>query len=399
LRPICHALGAAHGAGVVHRDIKPENVFIVSTKSAGGETGVKVLDFGIAKIAAQMRTAHTGVIGTPLWMAPEQTDPSAEAGPPADVWAIGLLTFWMLTGRHYWRAAAVPSSSMHALMREILFEPMPTSRERAAQLGVGGRIPPGFDAWFARAAAREPAARFPDANEAFRALEPVLAGTLASEAQTSPPPPQQALHPISVPTLPAARSNPARSRIWLVAIPVLGFGVIGLAAAGLGAAYMTGAFDQATSVAPPVVAPPIPASAASTAPSSPDTPAPPSETQATKPAAGTSKPAVVAPKPSGSPPPAQTAAAPKAFDSAAAQKELAHRAGLAKLGCSSRAGPRAFSSTVSFRNDGTVQNVSMSPQDMATGSGICVFGTLRGARIPAYDGPIQSSGVGVVLNN
>ncbi len=71
---LCHALGAAHLASVVHRDLKPENIFIGRSRRASVPFTVKVLDFGIAKILQESRTSatSTAVIGSPLWMAPEQ---------------------------------------------------------------------------------------------------------------------------------------------------------------------------------------------------------------------------------------------------------------------------------------------------------------------------------------
>lgn len=96
LRPIAGALAAAAAAGVVHRDVKPENIFLTQT----GE--VKLLDFGVAKLrdgASHAQRTATGVpIGTPAYMAPEQCLGEA-VGPRADVYALGVVAYQMLTGQ------------------------------------------------------------------------------------------------------------------------------------------------------------------------------------------------------------------------------------------------------------------------------------------------------------
>jgi eukaryotic-like serine/threonine-protein kinase len=121
---LCHALGAAHRAGIVHRDLKPENIFLEVPKREGVEFTLKILDFGIAKMVAEAGTQHTAAIGTPLWMAPEQTESRAVIGPQADVWALGLIAFHLLTGRLYWREANLEGGSSVVLMREIVIDPL-----------------------------------------------------------------------------------------------------------------------------------------------------------------------------------------------------------------------------------------------------------------------------------
>lgn len=170
-----HGLGAAHALGIVHRDIKPENVFLASPRRAGIKYTLKILDFGIAKVAAEAKSTHTMSLGTPLWMAPEQARDSAHIGPATDVWALGLLAFWMLTGVPYWLAASAPTPVLDHLMRELLHEPLPAPTARADALARRGAIPLAFDAWFARAVARDPAARFSDATAAVHALGAALA--------------------------------------------------------------------------------------------------------------------------------------------------------------------------------------------------------------------------------
>ena len=101
---LCHAVGAAHRVGVVHRDLKPENIFLAQARRAGATFMVKVLDFGIAKIVAEASTKQTAAMGSPIWMAPEQADRSPVT-PATDVWALGLIAFYLLTGRPFWRSA------------------------------------------------------------------------------------------------------------------------------------------------------------------------------------------------------------------------------------------------------------------------------------------------------
>ena len=100
------ALGAAHGAGVIHRDFKPSNIFLVSQPD--GSSFVKLLDFGIAKVAPYARgetpqTSVSRVMGTPEFMAPEQARGQA-VGPRTDLYALGVVAFEMLTGEHLFDA-------------------------------------------------------------------------------------------------------------------------------------------------------------------------------------------------------------------------------------------------------------------------------------------------------
>jgi formylglycine-generating enzyme required for sulfatase activity/tRNA A-37 threonylcarbamoyl transferase component Bud32 len=183
---LCHALGAAHAASIVHRDLKPENVFLASSRQAGVPFMVKVLDFGIAKVVAEGRKSDTSAIGSPLWMAPEQTVTGGAVSQRTDVWALGLIAFKLLTGRSYWRGAHDETASALTLLREIVMEPLVTASQRASELAAP--LPPvGFDAWFARCVAREPSDRFADAPEAFAALAPVLGGAAPAPSVALPP--------------------------------------------------------------------------------------------------------------------------------------------------------------------------------------------------------------------
>jgi len=168
LEQLCHALAAAHRMGIVHRDLKPANVFLAEAHRVGSPGIVKVLDFGIAKVLAESVTLQGSPLGTPSWMAPEQTSDGAIT-PATDVWALGLIAFFMLTGRSFWRA-----TEPVAIFREILNEPIPIAWARAAELGHGERIPQGFNEWFAQCVARAPADRFVNAKAAYAALASAL---------------------------------------------------------------------------------------------------------------------------------------------------------------------------------------------------------------------------------
>lgn len=175
-RQLGHGLGGAHDLGIVHRDLKPQNVYIAPSRRSDTPFTVKVLDFGISKVARDGGESDTtAAVGSPLWMAPEQAH-KGRISPATDVWSLGLMVFWMLTGRHYWRAAnAKPVIAVKELLIELLTSPMEPASGRALSLH-GPELPRGFDAWFERAMQRDPALRFAHAREAVDALVPVLTG-------------------------------------------------------------------------------------------------------------------------------------------------------------------------------------------------------------------------------
>ncbi|MBX3210716.1 MAG: serine/threonine protein kinase [Labilithrix sp.] len=172
LEQLCHALSAAHKLGIVHRDLKPANVFLSEARRVGAPRVVKVLDFGIAKILAESVTLQGAPLGTANWMAPEQTigDPTTTA---TDVWALGLLAFYMLTGRLFWRSCQRPDNDV-GVMQEIVHAPIPIAWTRAIELGVADKIPQGFNEWFAQCVARRPEDRFVSAAPAYAALASAL---------------------------------------------------------------------------------------------------------------------------------------------------------------------------------------------------------------------------------
>jgi serine/threonine protein kinase len=97
---LCRALHAAHEHGIIHRDLKPENIFLTTKR---GRSLVKILDFGISKVkdakAEQVRMTRTGqLVGTPLYMSPEQARGETEIDRRVDVYAAGVILYEMITG-------------------------------------------------------------------------------------------------------------------------------------------------------------------------------------------------------------------------------------------------------------------------------------------------------------
>ncbi len=180
-----HALAAAHAAGVVHRDLKPENVFLARPRRSGaGPFVVKVLDFGIAKLVEGAQAATSGqslLVGTPLFMAPEQTEPRVPCMPATDVWALGLIAYRALTGRFFWRATGETGMTITSVLRQVLVDPIPPASTRAAEDGDASALPPGFDEWFVRCVARAPEARYAEAGVACEALSRMLVGAGPSQ--------------------------------------------------------------------------------------------------------------------------------------------------------------------------------------------------------------------------
>ncbi len=169
------ALIAAHGSGVVHRDIKPENVFLAKSRLVGVPFIVKVLDFGIAKIVSDNQH-NTIQAGSPLYMAPEQMMRNAVISSRTDVWAMGLLAFFLFVGKHYWKSAYDDNAGTGQIFVEVSGGPIPAASVRAADYGRADALPAGFDDWFYRCVVRQPEARFADAKEASQALTEIMEG-------------------------------------------------------------------------------------------------------------------------------------------------------------------------------------------------------------------------------
>ena len=105
---IAEALDVAHTGGVVHRDLKPANIFLC--KRGPREDFVKVLDFGVSKlIDSATLTQEKAMVGTPLYMSPEQAIGTQELTPESDIFSLGAISWEMLTGRRAFAASSIPS--------------------------------------------------------------------------------------------------------------------------------------------------------------------------------------------------------------------------------------------------------------------------------------------------
>jgi tRNA A-37 threonylcarbamoyl transferase component Bud32 len=154
-RQIAGSLAAAHARGIVHRDLKPENIFLVCDAEAQGGERTKILDFGICKVDSAVTVTQSGtMIGTPVYMSPEQCRGAGGVDHRADIYAFGCLLFYMITGRPPFDADA-PGDLIVAHMNAT---PVPPSSHVSD-------LPPEVDALLLRCLAKSPDDRFQSMTE------------------------------------------------------------------------------------------------------------------------------------------------------------------------------------------------------------------------------------------
>jgi serine/threonine-protein kinase len=154
IQQTCKGLARAHTARIVHRDIKPDNLFLCEDDE---DFLLKILDFGIAKMAVRGLTHRTGtgqVLGTPLYMSPEQAYGNKPVDHRSDLYSLAVVAYRCVTGHVPFNSDGVGELIVAITSRE----PLPPSRFRAG-------LPPAIDAWFRRALHKEPAQRFASARE------------------------------------------------------------------------------------------------------------------------------------------------------------------------------------------------------------------------------------------
>jgi len=164
---LANGLGALHGAGLVHRDIKPSNIRVTP------EGRVVLLDFGLVSAAGAGRdTTDQNVVGTPVYMAPEQAA-SKPVGPPADWYSVGVLLYEIFTG-----APPIEGSPLEVLLKKQQYEPPPPS-------ALASGVPPDLDDLCAALLRFDPEAR-PTTAQVLRALgAPVDPAAARSHSQTA----------------------------------------------------------------------------------------------------------------------------------------------------------------------------------------------------------------------
>ena len=170
IEQVCESLAEAHAAGLVHRDIKPSNIYVC--REGLHYDFVKVLDFGLARdrrpdaVQATLQTsAH--ITGTPAYMAPEVIMGAADVDPRADIYALGCVTYFLLTGELVFEA----ETPMKTLLRHVQDTPVPPSQRAETH------VPPAFDELIMQCLDKDPTRRPHDAQAVLRIVRTCRVGT------------------------------------------------------------------------------------------------------------------------------------------------------------------------------------------------------------------------------
>jgi eukaryotic-like serine/threonine-protein kinase len=204
---VLDVLDAAHRRGIIHRDVKPQNVFVTerSTSLAPGSgapavvRGVKLLDFGIAKFGSSEGSALTRsgeIIGSPLYMAPEQAKGEPDVDARADVWSVGAMLFELLTGK-----CAHVATTPVAVLAKILTMPAP------APSSQDSRVPIELDTIVGRALEIDRNKRFASAREMFDALAELRKKRGSADDAPRIPPARKSARPLVDDRTPGAISS------------------------------------------------------------------------------------------------------------------------------------------------------------------------------------------------
>jgi serine/threonine-protein kinase len=264
---VARALRRAHSHGIVHRDLKPGNIYLCRSDEDEHGWVAKVLDFGVAKTEGfgdRATTKPGAILGTPLFMSPEQIERASLVDHRADIYSLGVCFFNMVTGRYPFE-----EQSFTGVLMAICTRPLPDLRT----LSPG--LPEAVNLWFERCCARKPESRFQSADEAFVALQ-------AAAEHVGPVPLEDTLHghraPLSRRDLPLgtkdspiygsdashrAPSKPARRVSVALTLALAGVAVLGTLAAFAVARFESAARESNRIAEPTNAADAAPTNAAS----------------------------------------------------------------------------------------------------------------------------------------
>ncbi len=280
----CEAIAEAHALGIVHRDLKPANLFCI--RRPDGALSIKVLDFGISKLTSMApggpgmsMTRTQAVMGSPLYMSPEQLESSKGVDARADIWALGIILYELLSGE-------VPFSSemITEVVIRIVGTPTPPVRARRPD------VPPGLEAIIYRCLEKDRDQRFQSVADLARALVefappramlsleriagvtqgsllPPMRASLPSAPRAAPTPPLAVTpHTLAMPGRDGGTASswgpsgavashpptPPRRSVVPIALGILAFVVVGGAVAAFaGRSWKAKASAAAASYAPP----------------------------------------------------------------------------------------------------------------------------------------------------
>ncbi len=189
-RQVAGALAAAHNAGIIHRDLKPDNIHIVRDPQVPGGERTKVLDFGIAKLLgnspATAKTRTGAMMGSPMYMSPEQCRGAGEVDLRADIYSLGCVMYHMATGRPPFEGDGVGE-----IIGKHIYEVPVEPRSFAPDL------PDALQAIIMCTLAKEPDARYATMDDLVRAIDDATGARFAMASQSSPGYGRAPSHPVA----------------------------------------------------------------------------------------------------------------------------------------------------------------------------------------------------------
>jgi serine/threonine-protein kinase len=230
VREACVALMHAHQAGVIHRDLKPANLFLV--QRADGSRMIKVLDFGVSKSISSTGapnltlTKTSAMVGSPIYMSPEQLNSSKDVDGRTDIWALGIILYELIAGR-----TPFYGESIAQLVNAVLN----TEPETMANLSI--ELPQGLEQVMRKALSKARDQRYASARELYNALGPFAgdrAGSISSVQSNRPMAPTRSMSlsdppPRPTPSAPTPGAGVARPQSSRLRTALIALGLIALA--------------------------------------------------------------------------------------------------------------------------------------------------------------------------